>query len=232
MARRLAPCDPIICLSAGVLAAEAGEPEVACKQLRRAVELEGDIFKEAAVICVDLLRRPDIAVAMAGDNIHRLSQLAYILAESEGQKPLADQICPATTGPVRKNNNIELSNDNRFSNGARSYAEASTQIIEILKHRCSQPDAPAWAFASLACICVKENDKETAIENYRHALTLDYGQVDWRFSLARLLADIGAIPEAIQEAKICLQLRPQFVEAKKLIEDLSIVPEVKVPKVN
>jgi tetratricopeptide (TPR) repeat protein/O-antigen ligase len=196
ISRRLAPCDPIVCLSAGVLAAEVGDVEATFRELNRAVELEGRLFKEAAVVCVYHLNRPDMAVTMAGDNTHRLSQLANILAEFEEYKPVADQTC--------------------------------AQIVELLKHKCAQPDAPAWAFASLAYICAKEDNKETAIENYRRAITLNYGQVDWRFRLAKLLADVGAIPEAIHEASVCLRLRPQCVKAKKLIEELSLHSEVEV----
>ncbi|MCJ7674310.1 MAG: hypothetical protein MUO33_04050, partial [Sedimentisphaerales bacterium] len=57
---------------------------------------------------------------------------------------------------------------------------------------------------------------------YRRALALDYGQVYWRFSLARLLAEANRIDEAIREARICLRLRPEFEAAKKLIADLSV----------
>ena len=32
------------------------------------------------------------------------------------------------------------------------------------------------------------------------------------------------IPEAIHEARICLRLQPQMDAAKKLIEDLSVLP--------
>jgi len=188
----LAPCEPTACLLVGILAAEDSKPEAAFKQLSRAVELEGRLYSEVAIVCVNRLNRPDLAVTLAGDNTYRLSQLASILAESEEHKPLAGQ--------------------------------ARAQIVELLKSKCSQPEAPAWAFASLSRIYVRGDDKEAAIENYRRALALDYGQVDWRFGLAKLLADVGAIPEAIHEARICLRLRPQFAAAKRLIEDLSVHP--------
>jgi len=53
---------------------------------------------------------------------------------------------------------------------------------------------------------------------------VDYGQVSWRFTLARLLAETEQIGEAIHEARICLRLRPQFKAAEKLIADLSVLP--------
>lgn len=101
--------------------------------------------------------------------------------------------------------------------------KAQAKIKELLLVRCRKARAPAWAFASLANIYRKENDKETAIEYYRRALDLNYGQVRWRFALARLLAKTNRIPEAIHEARICLSLRPDFKAAEKLIADLSVL---------
>ena len=98
------------------------------------------------------------------------------------------------------------------------------KVIDLLKAQCQRPDAPAWAFASLANIYRSQNDREIAIEYYRRALALDYGQVNWRFTLAGLLAEKGDIQEAIHEARICLRLRPQFKAAEKLIADLSVRP--------
>ncbi|GAH82433.1 unnamed protein product, partial [marine sediment metagenome] len=95
---------------------------------------------------------------------------------------------------------------------------------ELLKLKSQQPDAPAWVFASLANMYRREKDNEAAIEHYRRALALDYGQVNWRLTLARLLANTGSVPEAIHEARICLRLRPQFKAAENLIADLSVHP--------
>jgi len=98
------------------------------------------------------------------------------------------------------------------------------KVIDLLKAKCQEPDAPAWTLASLANIYRKEKDNEAAIDYYRRALALDYGQVQWRFALARLLAEMDKIPEAIHEARICLRLQPQMNAAAKLIEDLSVLP--------
>ena len=82
----------------------------------------------------------------------------------------------------------------------------------------------ASALASLANIFRKNQDDEAAIEHYRRALNMDYGQVQWRYALAKLLAETGRVQEAEHEARICLQLSPQFKAAKKLIEELSVLP--------
>jgi tetratricopeptide (TPR) repeat protein len=102
--------------------------------------------------------------------------------------------------------------------------KAQARVLELLKTRCLEPDAPAGAFASLAGICRRKNDNEAAIEYYRRALALNYGQVYWRLALARLLAQMGRIPEAIHEARICLRLRPQFKAAQRLVAELSVHP--------
>jgi len=95
---------------------------------------------------------------------------------------------------------------------------------DLLEAECSQPDVPASALISLGNIYRKQQDNEAAIKCYRRALTLDYAQVYWRLELARLLAEVERIPEAMQEARTCLQLRPQFKAAEKLLGDLSVHP--------
>jgi tetratricopeptide (TPR) repeat protein len=103
--------------------------------------------------------------------------------------------------------------------------QAQAQIVELLKKKCSGPDATASALASLANIYRKDHDNNAAIEHYRRALNLDYGQVQWRFALARLLAENGKAQDAIHEAQICLQLSPQFKAAEMLIKELSVLPD-------
>ena len=111
---------------------------------------------------------------------------------------------------------------------------ARRKIKDLLEARCSQSDAAGSVFASLAKIYRKQQDNNLAIEYYRRALVLDYAQVYWRFELAQLLADVEKIPEAMDEARICLRLHPQFKEAERLVADLSINPvafrkEIKSP---
>jgi tetratricopeptide (TPR) repeat protein len=189
---RLAPCDPTACFVAGLLDAEEQKVDDSFEKFSRAIELDGRLFGDVADVYIYHAGRPDLAVAIAGDNTGRLSYVANALADMEGHQELADK--------------------------------ARAKVLELLKSKCSEPDAPAWAFASLGNIYRRENDNETAIEYYRRALTLDYGQVNWRFTLARLLADTDRIPEAIHEARICLRLRPQLKAAEKLIADLSVLP--------
>ena len=90
----------------------------------------------------------------------------------------------------------------------------------------NEPDAPAQAFAWLASIRERNGQSAEAIEYYRRALALDYGQVRWRFSLAALLAGTGQVTEARKEAEACLRFQPAFTAARKLIDQLSLDHQV------
>jgi len=189
---RLAPCDPTACFVAGLLDTEEQKIDDSFEKFSRAIELDGRLFEDVADVYINHVSRPDLAVAIAGDNAWRLSRVANALADMEEHQELADK--------------------------------AQAKVKELLKTKCAEPDTPAWAFASLGNIYRRENDNKTALEYYQRALALDYGQVYWRFTLARLLAETDRIGEAIHEARICLRLRPQFKAAEKLIADLSILP--------
>ncbi|MBW8001334.1 MAG: hypothetical protein FVQ80_04860 [Planctomycetes bacterium] len=191
---RLAPNDPIVCLTAGCLDIEEGEIEESFAKLQKAVRLNGKFFNGIVDMYIRDVNRADLAVALAGDNISRLSYVANILTEIEEHEELV--------------------------------VSARTKVLALLKEKCSRPGAPASAFVSLANIYRKQQDNDAAIEYYRLALASDYGQVGWRFTLAKLLVKNGRIPEAMDEAKICLRLRPEFKAAKKLVADLSVHPKI------
>ena len=102
--------------------------------------------------------------------------------------------------------------------------QSREKIKELLEIKCSQPDASAGNFVSLAGVYRRQQDNDKAIENYRRALELDYGQVHWRYSLAKLFAETDQIPEALHEARVCVRLRPQFKAAVRLVAELSVNP--------
>jgi hypothetical protein len=102
--------------------------------------------------------------------------------------------------------------------------QALQKAKELLEIKCAQPNASAGDFAYLANVYSSQQANEKAIEYYRSALELDYGQVHWRYELARLLTETDRIPEALHEARICVRLRPQFKEAERLVADLSVNP--------
>jgi len=188
---RLAPCDPTTCFIAGYLDVLEGKYEDCIGKLKRAVQLDGGLFKDVANIYVNHLSRPHLAISAAGDDIGRLRHVALLLEDMQ-------------------------------------YNDLAKQLwhkIETLQEATwSQPDASASALASLANVYRKRQDYDAAVEYYRRALALDYGQVGWRLDLARLLIEMGKIPEAMRQARICLQLHPQSKAAEKLVADLSVHP--------
>ncbi|MEJ2705535.1 MAG: hypothetical protein P8Z79_24100, partial [Sedimentisphaerales bacterium] len=104
--------------------------------------------------------------------------------------------------------------------------QVRAKIKGLLEVKCSQPETSASALAQLGNIYSHEGNDKAAAECYRKALAREYGQIQWRLELARLLARAGKVPDAMVEAKICLQLRPQLKAAKTLVEDLSVHPEL------
>ncbi|MFC1603532.1 O-antigen ligase family protein [Planctomycetota bacterium] len=70
---QLAPCDPTACFIAGILDAEEQQNAAAFDKFSRAVELDGRFFINVADMYINHLNRPDLALAIAGDNINWLS---------------------------------------------------------------------------------------------------------------------------------------------------------------
>jgi tetratricopeptide (TPR) repeat protein len=183
----LAPCNPVACLLAGSLDAEAGRLEEAFFKLHRAVKLDQRYFSEVAGLLVEDLQRPDLALQIAGEQPGLAARLARLLDE-----------------------------DTEFAQ------EVDRKLLDLLDRKCRQDDASAYWHAMLAGVQRRQQNVEKAIECYRKALMLDYGQVGWRLSLAQLLSEQGLIAEAIHEAEICLRLSPGFRAAERLIAGLSI----------
>ncbi len=199
---RLTPCSPTACFAAGFLDVEEDKIEQSFEKFKKAVQLDGKLFKNVADIYITRVNRPDLAIAIAGDNTGWLSYITDILADTDEHKELVDN--------------------------------ARTKVMDLLEEKCTQPGTAASVFVSLGNIYRQQQNNEAAIEHYRRALAVDYSQVHWRLTLARLLADMGRISEAIHEARICLRLRPQLKAAKELIADLSVHPaalnkEIKSP---
>jgi tetratricopeptide (TPR) repeat protein len=141
----------------------------------------------------------------------------YCMAEMN-QPDLAVQLAEDNIGQLSFVATILANNPDTKETGK----QALTTIKSVLVKKCDSPDAPASAVAALAAISAKEANIPAAIEYYKRALAVEYGNVQWRFALARLLAEQGQNEDAIHEARICLRLRPAFGQAKKLIGDLSV----------
>ncbi len=108
--------------------------------------------------------------------------------------------------------------------------QARVKVRDLLELQCNDPDTPGSVFALLGSIYNKQDDIEAAAECYRQALAREYSQVYWRLELAKLLVKMDRVQEAMSEAKICLQLRPQLKAAEILVADLSVHPAMLVQK--
>jgi len=188
----LAPNHPDVVFSAAMADASTGDFAAAVAKFQRAVDLRPTMLPEAIDVFERQFDRPDLAVAVA----------------EHGDNPSA-MLMLAT----------RLKQDPARADLAR---EARAAGIRKLADRCKRPEVSAPELAALAGIYRDDKNFEPAIELYRRALGLDYGQVDWRMSLARLLADTGRPGDALREAEICLRIRPGHPPAEQLVGELTL----------
>lgn len=103
------------------------------------------------------------------------------------------------------------------------------RILELANEgvKADPKDAGAWAL--LGRSESELGNKDRAIDDFRNALELDYGNVQWRMTLARLLQDTGQKDDAVQEVEICLRVQPQNEQAKALLATLTtlVAPPIK-----
>ncbi len=196
----LAPCDATACYLAGLVDALEGRHDASLEKFQRCLQANAGFFHEMADVYLRQVKRPDLAVTLAGDDVGRLLQVANALHENPDHQELAAKA-------------RELA------------ANARAAAVQALKAQCEKPGTSASTLASVAGIWRQEKNIRAAIECYQRALALDYGQVGWRLELATLLAETGRIAEAMHEARVCLRLSPQLASARKLLEDLSVLPD-------
>lgn len=92
MGRRLAPCDATTCLVSGMLNAEDGDLEAAFEDWRRAVQLDGDLYREVASMCLRLPQRPERVLELVGENTGRLLWLAGALEGAQVSSGLVQEV--------------------------------------------------------------------------------------------------------------------------------------------
>lgn len=200
---RLAPCDAAACFAAARIDAEDGKADQMLEKLKRAVRLDGSCFPKAVRLCVQDMARADLGLELAGDDPARLAYVGNFLASVSDTPGPPEGLQAGSTDP-------------------RSLAQqAEARAFEQLKIRCEQPDASASAHASLANLYCRRDAVLEAIDHYERAVRLDYDQVGWHYALAQLFVQAHNNDEAIRQAQICLQLRPDYGSAKRLIQELS-----------
>ena len=161
-----------------------------------------------------------LSVAVALD-AQLFAEVASVLIEQSHEPEMALQIAGEDAGHltvlVRALEGLEESTD--------TVKEVRGKVVALLEKGCTLPTARAWVFATLARTYTQDGRLEKAIEYYGQALDRDYGRIEWRFSLARLLAETGAVKEALEEAETCLRFHPGHAASKELIRRLSVDPQ-------
>lgn len=99
--------------------------------------------------------------------------------------------------------------------------EVGAAAIASLRRQASSPSAMPNELVMLAQIEKQQRHLDAAIDLYQRAVSLEYGQVDWRLELARSLTDVEKFPEALREVEICLRLRPENPAAVELRAELT-----------
>ncbi|MDO8301901.1 MAG: O-antigen ligase family protein [Sedimentisphaerales bacterium] len=79
---RLAPSNPSTCFIAGCLDIAEGSSDESLEKFKKTVQLDGNLFGNITDIYINKINRPDLAIALAGENTDRLSHVANILENS------------------------------------------------------------------------------------------------------------------------------------------------------
>lgn len=190
----LTPTDAATCFAAGKLDVREGRWQDSLVALRRAIRTDSNLLRAASDLYLVIGSRPDLAIALVESDPNELQRVADDL---EGQKD-DDSIPPAER--------------------ARLVKSARDKAFTLLADRSKGPHPTAGDLAAYAEMLNKRRDYAAAVDQYRRALAMNFGQSDWRMQLAKTLVAAGRVDEARQEATICLRQRPGWEEARQLAE--------------
>ena len=213
LAYRLAPYDPWACFNAGRLDLAEGKAAGASKKFERAAALSASV--DPAVVDQYLAADdPAAALAFAAGDRGLLLRTADALDRPDAGA-FAESVASTDPRPAA----LALDRQARWWRAAQSARRASAALVRAA---AESPDAAPGDWVAYAEQRAAAGDRAAAIALVRRALGREYGQVDWRLRLARLLADDGQTADAIREAQLCLRQRPGWPEAVRLIEELSV----------
>jgi O-antigen ligase len=206
LASELAPTDTTISLQ--VVSIDCNQKkyaeavEMAKHYLSLSGMLHGDYASLAAVL-VESAGRPDLAVSLAGDDPQRLMALVLELRAQPGRPDYQTMAAALQEKASRLRR---------------------AQLIEL----CRDPNASAADLAEMAEIYRSENRLPESMRYYQRALVLNYGQVEWRLHLAQAMLAAGRPNDAVNEAEICLRLKPQSDAAQQVIAAATTQPSYSV----
>jgi tetratricopeptide (TPR) repeat protein len=171
---QLAPYDAPTCFVAGTMAARAGDLETATTLLKRAIALDGSLYREIMPIYLDELDRPDMLRKLAGDDYGRLFALGKVLSTNQKYATLAGEIRADATALLGKRCESSDATASELATLAgicqvnRDYATAANYYRRALAINYRQVD---WRM-NLAKALAELGQREAAIHEARICLRL------------------------------------------------------------
>jgi len=171
---RLANYDPPTCMVAGELAAREGRLNDAEPLLTRAVQLQPDYFYEVVQLYLKELKRPDLAIALAGDSHRRLYELASALEREPAYSGHARDIRNLAEDTLRAEVADGKANTESMARLARTDHERGNldSAIELYTRALRHDYQQAGWHLELAHALAENNQVDEAIHEVKIALRL------------------------------------------------------------
>lgn len=173
--RRLAPCDATTCLVTGDLEAEEGNADAAFENWQRAVELDGSLFREVALRCIEILGQPERVMILCGDNINRLLWFARPLEDLGINSELADEVNRKLRELLERKCREPQAPAEALISLARIYRQEGKidEAIALMRRALAlDPGRPDWHYR-LATLLVEKGLIDEAIQELRKCLRLE-----------------------------------------------------------
>jgi tetratricopeptide (TPR) repeat protein len=199
-AYRLDANQPFSCYAAATLDVSGLRWDQAMQEAKRAMALRPAMRYDCLELFAVVSGRLDLAHDLVRGNRPGLSELADILR------------------------------NNSAAEAAKMVATCRKEASQLLREEAAQPGASADTLARAAQEYESDQDYAKAIDLWERALVLNYGQVDWRFSLAKLYFKAGRYAEAESAAGVILQLSPRRSDAETLMKDARAHREAASPQ--
>jgi tetratricopeptide (TPR) repeat protein len=130
-AARLDPNDPTTCYLAGEVDARRGRWDAAAEYFRRAAQLDGDAFTDAADLALDELKNPDLLIKIAGDSYTFMITASNALDRRPEYKDLAR---------ATFNRGVELAERDTRRPGAPASAFATAGDLTLMQRRYDEAE--------------------------------------------------------------------------------------------
>jgi len=99
-------------------------------------------------------------------------------------------------------------------------------VVQMISEKIAAEPGTGEEFHQIARAHNLLGEYDSAIEDYRKALSLDPLQLDWRLELVDVLRMQGRISVALKQAELCLAVAPDRKEIRELVSQLRIKTEI------